>query len=184
MPNWNRLANESGSITISKTRKTGTRYGRDQADASSQDFRANQTRAGGREYPGTRAVGSCSSEFRTDPAWNSWRNLPNKTCKQALCGARQSAETIFSLVTNTRFARSTGAVGPVTPTTTPVSLRKSRARHDLNVPGPQKRRASVCGRRAALHSGSVPLNAPLRSPLHFPARRPQTEASVSLPRWA
>jgi hypothetical protein len=36
--------------------------------------------------------------------------------------------------------------------------------------GPQERRASVCGRRAALRSGSVPLDAPLRSPLHFPAR--------------
>jgi hypothetical protein len=44
---------------------------------------------------------------------------------------------------------------------------------------PQWRRASVGGRRAAFHSGSVPLGAPRRLPLHFPARRPPTEARFS-----
>jgi hypothetical protein len=76
------------------------------------------------------------------------------------------------------------SVGHLTLTTTPVPLRKPRARHDLNLARPHERRASVCGRRAAFRSGSVPQDAPLGSPLHFPARRPQTEASVSLLRWA
>ncbi len=70
-------------------------------------------------------------------------------------------------------------VGPLTLTTTPIPLRKPRARHDLNSAGPHERRASVSGRRAALRSGSVPLDAPLRPPLHCPARRPQTKASLS-----
>ena len=73
-------------------------------------------------------------------------------------------------------------VGPFPLTTTPVPLRKPRARHDLNLAGPQKRRASVCGRRAAFRSGSDPLDATLRSPLHFPASPPQTEAVLNVDR--
>jgi len=42
-------------------------------------------------------------------------------------------------VTNTRFARSTGLpVVPFSLTTTPVPLRKPRARHDLTNAGPQE----------------------------------------------
>jgi hypothetical protein len=61
-------------------------------------------------------------------------------------------------------------VGPLTLTTTPVPLCKSRARHDLKFTGPHKQRASVCGRRAALRSGSVPLDA--SSPPCAPLSRP------------
>jgi hypothetical protein len=70
-------------------------------------------------------------------------------------------------------------VGPLTLTTTPVPLRKPCARHDLNFAGPQERRTSVCGRWAAFRSSSIPLDAALRSPVHLPARRPQTEAYSS-----
>ena len=73
-------------------------------------------------------------------------------------------------------------VGPFPLTTTPVPLRKPRARHDLKISGPHQRRASVCGGRAAFRSGSVPLDAPLRPPLHFPARSPQTEAQTKVDR--
>ena len=70
-------------------------------------------------------------------------------------------------------------VGPFTLTTTPVPLRKPRARHGLKFTGPQERRASVRWRRAAFRSGSVPLDVPRRLPLHFPSRRPLTEARLS-----
>jgi hypothetical protein len=73
-------------------------------------------------------------------------------------------------------------VGPVPLTTTPVPLRKPRARHDLKITGPHQRRSSVCGGQAAFRSGSVPLDATLRSPLHFPACPPQTEALLNVDR--
>src|SRR5580698_1976807 len=46
-------------------------------------------------------------------------------------------------------------VGPLTLTTTPVPLRKPRARHDLNSAGPHERRASVCGRRRRFAPASL-----------------------------
>jgi hypothetical protein len=73
-------------------------------------------------------------------------------------------------------------VGPFPLTTTPVPLRKPRARHDLKIAGPHQRRASVCGGQAAFRSGSDSLDATLRSPLHFPARPPQTEALLNVDR--
>ena len=73
-------------------------------------------------------------------------------------------------------------VGPFTLTTTPVPLRKPRARHDLKDTGPHQRRASVSGGQAAFRSGSDPLDATLRSPLHFPACPPQTEALLNVDR--
>jgi hypothetical protein len=182
MPNWNRLANESGSITISKTRKTGTRYGRDQADASSQDFRANQTRAGGREYPGTRVVGSCCSEFRTDPAWNSWRNLPNQSCKEALCDAGQSGETLDSHVTNTQFARSTGFRSALSPSRPRPFLCANRVLVTIlnywtaSAACFRLRRASGVSLRLRFARRYSPLSAPL------PARPPQTEAPLNIDR--
>jgi len=72
-------------------------------------------------------------------------------------------------------------VGPVSLTTTPIPLRKPRARHE---------RASAKCRmsgglpsaawRRALRSGCVPLDASLRSPLHFP-RSPTADRSQSMP---
>ena len=86
-------------------------------------------------------------------------------------------------VTNTQFARVHGLpVGPFPLTTTPVPLHKPRARHDLKNTGPHQRRASVSGGQAAFRSGSDPLDATLRSPLHFPARPPQTEALLNIDR--
>ncbi len=66
-------------------------------------------------------------------------------------------------------------VGPFSLTTTPVPLRKPRARHNLKITGPNQQCASVCRGRPAFRSGSVPLDATLRSPLHFPPalRRPK-----------
>ena len=82
-------------------------------------------------------------------------------------------------VTNAHLAPFHGRVGrPLSPFDyarfTPQSARSSRVAIRA---GSQERRASVCGRRRALRSGSDPLGAHLHSPLHLPARRPQTEAS-------
>ncbi len=52
------------------------------------------------------------------------------------------------------------------------TMRSSRA----EISGRNGRRASVRGSAAALRSGCVPLNAPLRSPLHFP-RAPTADRS-------
>jgi hypothetical protein len=54
-------------------------------------------------------------------------------------------------------------VAPVSLATTPVPLRKPRARHDLNPAGPHPRRASVCERGAASSSGCASLDASLVS---------------------
>ena len=80
-------------------------------------------------------------------------------------------------MTNALFASLHGlSRRPVSLSTTPVPLRKTRARHERQLDWPHQRRASVCGSAAALRSGCVPaaLSA-LRST--FPARRPQTEAA-------
>ncbi len=84
-------------------------------------------------------------------------------------------------MTNARFATlHVLLVVPVPLSTTPVPLRKSRARHE---------RESCVGRKSGglpsaisvrpLRSGCDALCASLRSPLHFLARRPQTEAVSS-----
>jgi hypothetical protein len=67
-------------------------------------------------------------------------------------------------------------VGPVSLATTPFPLRKPRARHDLNPAGPHLRRASVCEQRRRFALAALPLDASLRSPLHFSRLRSQTEA--------
>jgi hypothetical protein len=65
---------------------------------------------------------------------------------------------------------------PVALRRTPLPLHKPRARHERHLEWPQKRQASVCGSAAALRSGCVSLDTPLRLRSTFPACRPQTEA--------
>ncbi len=66
---------------------------------------------------------------------------------------------------------------PVPLSTTPVPLRKPRARHERHsFATSQKRRLPSVARRRALRSVCVSLCAPLRLRSTFPARRPQTEA--------
>src|SRR5947207_6898337 len=85
----------------------------------------------------------------------------------------------YAAVTNARFATlHVLLVVPVPLPTTPVPLRKSRARHERESCVGRKSGGlpSAAGRRP-LRSGCDALYAPLRSPRHFPARRPQTEAA-------
>jgi hypothetical protein len=79
-------------------------------------------------------------------------------------------------VTNARFTTLYGLpVGPFSLSTTPVVLRKPRARHE--------RQSRLSRKSGGLPSAAVVLRPRCamrfsRSPLHFLARRPQTEADM------
>jgi hypothetical protein len=104
-----------------------------------------------------------------------YRMRPRRTIRIIVKNSNKTA------VTNARFSSLHGLpVGPVSPSTTPVPLRKPRARHE--------RASAMCrrsgglpsaARRRALRFGCVPLDASLRSPLHFP-RSPTADRSQSM----
>ena len=80
--------------------------------------------------------------------------------------------------TNARFASLHGlSVVPVPLSTTPVPLRKARARHErASAMGRKSGGLPSAARRRALRSGCDSLNASLRPPLHFP-RSPTADRS-------
>jgi hypothetical protein len=90
----------------------------------------------------------------------------------------QPSLILLVAVTNARFAALHGLpVAPVPLSTTPVPLRKSRARHELAwCIGRKSGGLPSAARRRALRSGRDSLNASLRLRSTLPARRPQTEA--------
>ena len=93
-----------------------------------------------------------------------------------------ATKQIESAVTNARFASLHGlSVVPVPLSTTPVPLRKPRARHELA----WCRTAGAAAFRlrpgsGTLRFGSNSLNAPFRPPLHLP-RSPTTDRSLVKP---
>jgi hypothetical protein len=101
-----------------------------------------------------------------------------KTCQHSLPPKSTRDFLLFGFAVTSAIFASLHRLGgrPISPATTPVPLRKNRARHERQWDWPQQRRASVCGSAAALRYGSVPAVSPLSAPL-FPLadRRPKPE---------